>query len=98
MADCCKHKKDPRSEEDIKKIVNRLNRIEGQIGGIRKMVEDNRYCPEIITQVSAVQSSLNSLTKEIMAAHIKSCVVDDIKAGKIEAVDELCELLKKTMK
>ena len=68
MADCCKHKKDPRSEEDIKKIVNRLNRIEGQIGGIRKMVEDNRYCPEIITQVSAVQSSLNSLTKEIMAA------------------------------
>ncbi|MCQ2527992.1 MAG: metal-sensing transcriptional repressor [Saccharofermentans sp.] len=98
MADCCKHKKDPRSEEDIKKIVNRLNRIEGQIGGIRKMVEDNRYCPEIITQVSAVQSSLNSLTKEIMATHIKSCVVDDIKAGKIEAVDELCELLKKTMK
>lgn len=98
MSECCKHKKDPRSEEDIKGIVNRLNRIEGQIGGIRKMVEDNRYCPDIITQVSAVQASLNSLTKEIMAAHIKSCVVDDIKAGKVEAVDELCELLKKTMK
>lgn len=98
MSECCKHKKNPRSEEDIKGIVNRLNRIEGQIGGIRKMVEDNRYCPDIITQVSAVQASLNSLTKEIMAAHIKSCVVDDIKAGKVEAVDELCELLKKTMK
>lgn len=98
MADCCRHKKDPRDEEEIKAIINRLNRIEGQIGGIRKMVEDNRYCSDIITQVSAVQSSLNSLTKEIMATHIKSCVVDDIKAGKVEAVDELCELLKKTMK
>ncbi len=104
MPDCCgaddnvRHKHKPRTEEQIKALVTRLNRIEGQICGIKKMIEDNRYCPDILMQVSSVQSSLNSFNKELLSAHIKSCVVDDIKDGKEEAVDELCDLLKRTMR
>ena len=104
MACCCgqdengrkKHK--PRTSEQVKSLVTRLNRIDGQILGIKKMIEENRYCPDVLMQVSAVQSSLNSFNKELLATHIKTCVVDDIRDGKEEAVDELCELLKKTMK
>ena len=104
MACCCgqdesgrkKHK--PRTPEQVKSLVTRLNRIDGQILGIKKMIEENRYCPDVLMQVSAVQSSLNSFNKELLATHIKTCVVDDIREGKEEAVDELCELLKKTMK
>lgn len=98
MHECCKHKEIPRSDEEVKALINRLKRIEGQIGGIIKMIEENRYCPEILTQVSSVQSCLNSFNKELLASHIKSCVVDDIISGKADAVDELCELLKKVMK
>ena len=82
----------------MKSLVTRLNRIDGQILGIKKMIEENRYCPDVLMQVSAVQASLNSFNKELLATHIKTCVVDDIREGKEEAVDELCELLKKTMK
>ena len=102
MSCCCtdeertKHK--PRKDKELKSLVNRLNRIEGQICGIKKMLEANRYCPDILMQVSSVQSALNSFNKELLSSHIKSCVVDDIKEGNEEAVDELCELLKKTMK
>ena len=104
MACCCgqdesgrqKHK--TRTPEQVKSPVTRLNRIDGQILGIKKMIEENRYCPDVLMQVSAVQSSLNSFNKELLAMHIKTCVVDDIREGKEEAVDELCELLKKTMK
>lgn len=106
MACCCgqdengrqKHKHKPRTPEQVKSLVTRLNRIDGQILGIKKMIEENRYCPDVLMQVSAVQSSLNSFNKELLATHIKTCVVDDIRDGKEEAVDELCELLKKTMK
>ncbi|SFG53634.1 metal-sensing transcriptional repressor [Oribacterium sp. WCC10] len=104
MPECChidengRHKHKPRTPEQVKALVNRLNRIEGQICGIKKMIEDNRYCPDVLMQVSSVQASLNSFNKELLQTHIKSCVVDDIKAGNEEAVDELCELLKKTMK
>ena len=104
MACCCgqdengrkKHK--PRTPEQVKSLVTRLNRIDGQILGIKKMIEENRYCPDVLMQVSAVQASLNSFNKELLATHIRTCVVDDIREGKEEAVDELCELLKKTMK
>ncbi len=96
---CCERKKHKaRTSEEMKSLTVRLNRIEGQIMGIRKMIEDNRYCPDILIQVSAVQAALNSFNKELLASHIKSCVLDDIKAGNDNAVDELCELLKKTMK
>ena len=104
MPDCCsaeengRHKHKPRTPEQVKALVNRLDRIEGQIGGIKKMIEENRYCPDVLIQVSSVQASLNSFNKELLSAHIKSCVVEDIKAGNEAVVDELCELLKKTMK
>ncbi len=96
MEDCCRHKQ--RSEEEIKSLTTRLNKIEGQIRGINKMITDDRYCVDILMQVSSVQSALNAFNKELLSSHIKSCVVDDIRNGKDEAVDELCELLKKTMK
>lgn len=87
-----------RSEEEIKDLVTRLNRIEGQVRGIRKMIEEGRYCVDILTQVSSVKSALNAFNKELLESHIKSCVVEDIRGGKEDAVDELCELLKKQMK
>ena len=76
----------------------RLSRIEGQVRGVRAMVEDDRYCVDIVTQVSAIQAALNGFNKELLARHIKTCVSEDIKEGNEQAVDELCELLKKLMK
>lgn len=87
-----------RSAKESKDLINRLNRIEGQIRGIKNMVEEERYCVDILNQVSAVQAALNSFNKELLANHIHSCVVEDIRAGKEEAVDELCETIKKLMK
>ena len=87
-----------RSEKEYRDLINRLNRIEGQVRGIRAMVEDDRYCVDILTQVSAIQAALNGFNKELLARHIKTCVSEDIREGNEEAVDELCELLKKLMK
>ncbi|MGN0539611.1 MAG: metal-sensing transcriptional repressor [Candidatus Fimenecus sp.] len=94
---CC-HKTKMRSEEEYKALINRLNRIEGQIRGIRGMVEKNAYCTDIIIQVSAVNAALNAFNKELLANHIKTCVTDDIKAGKTETVDDLLKTLQKLMK
>ncbi len=91
-----KHKK--RNGCEKKELITRLSRIEGQVRGIKAMVDDDRYCVDILTQVSAVQAALNSFNKELLARHIKSCVSTDIKNGSEEAVDELCDLLKKLMK
>lgn len=87
-----------REEKEKKALMNRLNRIEGQIRGVKSMIEEERYCVDILTQVMAVQAAFNGLTKEILASHIKGCVVKDIREGNEEAVDELCELLKKLMR
>ena len=92
----CKTKE--RSEEEIKDLITRLNRIEGQIRGIRKMVEEDSYCVDIITQVNAAKCSLNSFSKMILGNHIKTCVADDIRNGSEEKTDELVELLQKLMK
>ena len=91
-----KHKH--RENKEFKDLITRLNRIEGQVRGVKSMVEDERYCVDILTQVSAIQSALNSFNKVLLSQHIKSCVVDDIREGKDEVVDELCETLKKLMK
>ena len=96
MQECCKHKK--RSEKEYKDLIHRLNRIEGQIRGIRGMVEDDVYCTDILIQVSAVKAALDGFSKVLLANHIKTCVTDDIKAGKEETVDELVTLLQKLMK
>ena len=83
---------------EAKDLITRLNRVEGQIRGIKNMVEEERYCVDILNQVFAVQAALNSFNKELLASHIHSCVVDDIRAGREDAVDELCETIKKIMK
>lgn len=92
MADI-KHKH--REEQEYKQLVCRLNRIEGQVRGIKKMLEEERYCVDILTQVSAVQSALNAFNKELLGEHIKTCVVNDIRQGNDEVVDELVSLLQK---
>lgn len=95
----CEVEKHKHREKDEKKdLMTRLNRIEGQVRGLKAMVEDDRYCVDILTQVFAVQAALNGFNKELLARHIKTCVSEDIKEGNEEAVDELCELLKKLMK
>lgn len=93
----CRHKHREASEE--RALLNRLNRIEGQIRGIRGMVEDERYCIDIITQVAAVQAALNSFNKVLLERHIKTCVVEDIIGGNSDqTVQELCRTLQKMMK
>lgn len=87
-----------RSEEDKKNLLTRLRRAEGQIRGIEKMVENDAYCPDILVQVSAVTSALNSFNKVLLGCHIKGCVAEDIREGKDESVDELVALLQKLMK
>lgn len=100
--DCCcsdcllKHKH--REDKEYRDLIHRLNRIEGQVRGIRAMVEEERYCVDIITQVSAVTSALNAFNKVLLSQHIKTCVADNIRNGNDEVVDELCETLKKLMK
>lgn len=103
MADCCtgkeeRYKKVPRSEDEKKSLARRLNRIEGQIRGIRSMVESERYCVDVLMQVSAVQSALNAFNRELLGSHIRSCVADNIRSGSDTAVDELIELLRSTMR
>ncbi|MDY4839552.1 MAG: metal-sensing transcriptional repressor [Lachnospiraceae bacterium] len=96
--DCCSHKTKQRSEEEYKSLIHRLNRIEGQVRGIRKMVEANTYCTDILTQVSAVNAALNAFNRELLANHIRTCVADDIRNGKDETIDELVCTLQKLMK
>ena len=87
-----------RSAEEQKKLLARLKKAEGQIRGIEKMVEENIYCPDILIQVSAVQSALNSFNKELLGCHIRSCVAEDIREGNDETIDELVNVLQKLMK
>lgn len=95
---CCSKKTKKRTEDEHKALINRLNRIEGQIRGIKGMVEKDAYCTDIITQVAAATAALNSFNKELLSTHIKTCVADDIKAGKKETVDDLLATLQKLMK
>ncbi|MDE7231231.1 MAG: metal-sensing transcriptional repressor [Oscillospiraceae bacterium] len=96
----CPHceKKKERTPEEYKKLINRLNRISGQINGIKKMVEESAYCPDILLQVAAANAALNSFSKELLAEHIRTCVADNIKNGNNEVIDELVVTLQKLMK
>ncbi len=98
MPECCSHKTKKRSEEEYKGLINRLSRIEGQVRGIKSMLENDAYCTDILIQVAAVNAALNSFNKVLLAEHIRSCVAEDIKAGKDETIDELVEVLQKLMK
>lgn len=95
---CCCHTSKPRSEKEYKDLMNRLSRIEGQVRGIKGMLEKDAYCPEILVQVSAVNAALNSFNKVLLANHIRTCVADDIREGKDETVDELVKVLQKLMR
>lgn len=97
MDNCCERIK-IRDEEEKKALTNRLSRIEGQIRGIRAMVERDTYCADVLTQVSAVTAALGSFSKELLGEHIRTCVANDVKNGNGEKLDELIELLGKIMK
>ncbi|MBQ6787916.1 MAG: metal-sensing transcriptional repressor [Lachnospiraceae bacterium] len=87
-----------RSEKEYKDLINRLSRIEGQIRGIKGMIEKDAYCTDILTQVAAVNAALNSFNRVLLSNHIKTCVTNDIREGKEETVDELLVTLQKLMK
>ena len=94
---CCDKVKE-RSEKEYKDLINRLNRIEGQVRGIKGMVERDVYCTDILVQVAAVNAALNSFNRVLLSNHIKTCVTRDIREGKEETVDELVQTLQKLMK
>ena len=94
---CCE-KTTARTEVERKKLIHRLNRIEGQIRGIRGMVEKDSYCTDILMQSAAVNAAVNAFNKELLAHHIKGCVARDIRDGKDEVIDELVATLQKLMK
>lgn len=96
LLDSSKHKQRENTEQ--KDLLSRLNKIEGQVRGIKNMVEGDRYCVDILTQVSAIQAALNSFNKLLLSNHIRSCVVEDIRAGNTDVVDELCNTIQKLMK
>lgn len=95
---CCTGRTKERNEAELRSLTNRLSRIEGQIRGIRNMLESDAYCVDILMQASAANAALNAFCKELLASHIKSCVANDIKNGKEEAVDELVATLAKLMR
>lgn len=96
--ECCTPKTKERSEKEYRDLINRLSRIEGQVRGVKAMVERNAYCTDIITQVAAINAALNSFNKVLLANHIKTCVTRDIKEGREETVDELVATLQRLMK
>lgn len=96
--ECCCHKTKKRSEEEHRRLINRLSRIEGQIRGIKKMVEEDAYCIDILTQASAANAALNSFNKELLAEHIRTCVADDVRNGREDTIEELVVTLQKLMK
>lgn len=98
MSENCNCKIKLREKEEYTALINRLSRIEGQIRGIKGMVEKNAYCTDILVQVSAVTAALNAFNRELLSSHIKSCVAEDIRAGKNETVDELIDTLGRLMK
>ena len=96
--ECCCAVTKLRSEEEYKKLCNRLNRVEGQIRGIRGMLDKDAYCVDILLQVAAANAALNAFSRELLSEHIRTCVVDDVRAGKDEKIDELLLTLQKLMK
>ena len=95
--ECCKKTKE-RSESEYKSLMNRLNRIEGQVRGLKRMLDENAYCTDILTQAAAVSSAVNAFSKELLGNHIKSCVADNIRKGNDDIIDELLDPLRKMMK
>lgn len=95
--ECCNCQTKHREEAELKKLMNRLNRIEGQVRGVKGMLEKDSYCIDIITQVAAIQSALAGFNKALLKEHISTCVVEDVKQGKEDKVEELINTLQKLM-
>jgi CsoR family transcriptional regulator, copper-sensing transcriptional repressor len=92
---CCRYKHTPRDAQSVKQLQNRLNRMIGQLNGIKNMLDDNRYCGDLLTQVAAVESALQSFGYIILQNHLETCVVEEIKNDNIQILDEVVELVKK---
>ena len=97
-AACCCGRKKIRNEKERRDLMTRLKRIEGQVRGLQRMLEEDAYCPDILTQASAANSALNSFCRELLAEHLRTCVSEDIRAGREETMDELMVTLRKLMK
>ncbi|WP_279587253.1 metal-sensitive transcriptional regulator [Jeotgalibacillus salarius] len=95
---CSSERKSHHSEDMKKNLTTRLNRIEGQVRGIKGMIDKDTYCDDVITQIAATQSALNSVSKLLLEGHMKSCIVDRIQEGDMEVVDELLVTMKRLMK
>ena len=95
---CCRKKAVPRPEEERTRLIHRLNRIEGQIRGIRSMVENDVYCNQILVQCSAVNAAINAFERELLVSHIRSCVAEELRAGNDGVIDELMQTLQKLMR
>lgn len=96
---CCRcHQSKDRTDDEKKRLMNRLSRIEGQIRGIKGMVEKDAYCPDIMVQAAAVKAAVDSFNKELLSTHIRTCVADDIREGNDEVIDELLDTLQKLMR
>ena len=87
-----------RSDDERKRLTHRLSRIEGQVRGVRKMVETDAYCTDILTQVSAIQAALNAFNRELLSNHLRSCVAEELRNGKDKTIDEFVQTLQKLMK
>ena len=96
--ECSCHKTKERDAKEYKDLINRLSRIEGQVRGVKNMIENDAYCVDILTQVAAINAALNGFNKVLLANHIRTCVADDIKAGNDEVIDELVTTLQKLMR
>ena len=99
MSECCHcDKKRVRTDEELKRLSNRLCRIEGQVRGLREMLNKDVYCPDILVQVSAVNAALNSFSRELLSEHLRTCVAEGIRQGDDEVIDELVSVLQRLMK
>lgn len=94
----CDCRKRVRNAEEYRKLTNRLSRVEGQIRGIRKMLQEDAYCPDILTQAAAATAALNAFSRELLSEHIRTCVKADIQEGRDESIDELLDTLRKMMR
>lgn len=92
---CCEEKKVIRSEEDKKNLINRINRILGQVDGVKKMIENDRYCPDILIQLASIEKSIKSLSSIILDNHMHSCVLKGIKEGDESKIDEIIDLFRR---
>ena len=91
----CRYKAAPRDEETLRRLRNRLSRVTGQLGGISRMLDEGRYCGDILTQLAAVESALEAFGYELLRDHMETCVTEQLRAGSTEIIGETVELMKK---